>query len=133
MNPAVYHASTITFPTMEEILSPTQPYVYGRRGTPTSRAIEEAICELEGGFNCKVAPSGQAAISLALLAFLKPGDHLLMIDGVYGPVRYLCNTVLKKLGIETEYYAPELGANIAKLMRPEHHSGLYGKPLLRHV
>lgn len=118
VNPAVYHASTITFPTMDEILSPTQPYVYGRRGTPTSRAIEEAICELEGGFNCKVAPSGQAAISLALLAFLKPGDHLLMIDAVYGPVRLLCNTVLKKLGVETEYYAPELGANIAKLMRP---------------
>ncbi len=118
VNPAVYHASTVTFPTMEEMHDPKQAYIYGRRGTPTSRAIESAICELEGGYNCKVAPSGQAAISLALLAFLKPGDHLLMIDAVYGPVRLYCNTVLKKLGVETEYYAPELGANIAKLMRP---------------
>lgn len=118
VNPAVYHASTILFSDMDAMQNPKQPYVYGRRGTPTSRAIEQAICELEGGFNCKVAPSGQAAVSLALLAFLKPGDHLLMIDAVYGPVRLLCNTVLKKYGVETEYYSPEVGTNIAKLMRP---------------
>ncbi|MEO6608681.1 MAG: cystathionine beta-lyase [Aestuariivirga sp.] len=118
VNPAIYHASTITFPDLHSIHEPQQPYIYGRRGTPTSRAIESAICELEGGFNCKVAPSGQAAISLALMAFLKPGDHLLMIDAVYGPVRLLCNTVLKDFGIETEYYPPEIGANIAKRMRP---------------
>jgi cystathionine beta-lyase len=117
VNPAIYHASTVTFPDVAAMHDPKHPYVYGRRGTPTSRAIESAICELEGGFNCKVAPSGQAAISLALLAFLKPGDHLLMIDAVYGPVRLLCNTVLKQFGIETEYYAPGIGANIAKLMR----------------
>ena len=118
VNPAVYHASTILFPDFEAINNPKQEYTYGRRGTPTSRAIEEAIRELEGGFNCKVCPSGQAAISMALLAFLKPGDHLLMIDAVYGPVRLLCNTVLKNFGIETEYYPPEIGTNIAKLMRP---------------
>jgi cystathionine beta-lyase len=118
VNPAIYHASTVTFPDVHSMHDPKQPYVYGRRGTPTSRSIETAICELEGGFNCKVCPSGQAAISMALLAFLKPGDHLLMIDAVYGPVRLLCNTVLKDFGIETEYYAPEIGPNIAKLMRP---------------
>jgi cysteine-S-conjugate beta-lyase len=118
VNPAIYHASTVTFPDVESMLHPKQPYYYGRRGTPTSRAIESAICELEGGFNCKVAPSGQAAISMALLAFLKPGDHLLMIDAVYSPVRLLCDTVLKRLGIETEYYAPGIGAGIARLMRP---------------
>ncbi len=118
VNPAIYHASTVLFPDLHSIHDPKQTYIYGRRGTPTSRAIESAICELEGGYNCKVCPSGQAAISMALLAFLKPGDHLLMIDAVYGPVRLLCNTVLKKLGIETEYYPPEIGSNIAKLMRP---------------
>ena len=118
MNPAIYHASTITFPDVHSMHEPQQPYTYGRRGTPTSRAIESAICELEGGFNCKVCPSGQAAISMALLAFLKPGDHLLMIDAVYGPVRLLCNTVLKNFGIDVEYYEPQIGANIARLMRP---------------
>lgn len=118
VNPAIYHASTVLFPNVDAMHNPRQAYVYGRRGTPTSRAIEAAICELEGGFNCKVCPSGQAAVSLALLAFLKPGDHLLMIDAVYGPVRHLCNTVLKNFGIETEYYAPQIGTNIVKLMRP---------------
>ena len=84
VNPAVYRASTITFPNVESYRPDGQKYVYGRRGTPTSRAIEEAIAELEGGFACKVAPSGVAAITSTLLSFLKSGDHLLMVDSVYG-------------------------------------------------
>ena len=65
VNPAVYRASTVTFPNMEALKPGGQKYVYGRRGTPTSRAIEDAIAELEGGFACKVAPSGVAAITAA--------------------------------------------------------------------
>jgi cysteine-S-conjugate beta-lyase len=118
MNPAVYHASTITFPNVAALKSNTQTYVYGRRGTPTSRAIETAIAELEGGFACKVAPSGQAAISVALLSFLKPGDHLLVTDTVYGPVRILCDTVLKRFGVETTYYDPLIGEKLRTLMKP---------------
>ncbi len=118
VNPAVYHASTITFPTMEILENRAQPYTYGRKGTPTSRAFETAVAELEGGFDCKAAPSGQAAITTALLAFLKSGDHLLMVDTAYWPVRHLCDTLLKGLGIETTYYDPLIGKNIAGLMRP---------------
>ncbi len=118
VNPPVYHVSTVTFPDVETLNNRSQPYVYGRRGTPTSRAFETAVAELEGGFDCKAAPSGQAAITAALLAFLKTGDHLLMVDTAYYPVRHLCDTVLAGLGIETTYYDPLLGKGITALMRP---------------
>jgi cystathionine beta-lyase len=118
VNPAVYHASTIQFPTMQSLHDKSQEYVYGRRGTPTSRAVESAIANLEGGFNAKVSPSGLAAICTTLLAFLKTGDHLLMTDTVYAPARQLCDGLLRRLGIETTYYDPLVGAGIATLIRP---------------
>jgi cysteine-S-conjugate beta-lyase len=119
VNPAVYHASTVLFPeyaTLKDRANLT--YNYGRHGTPTSRAVETAIAEMEGGFDCKVTPSGLAAITTALLAFLKSGDHLLMTDTVYWPARKLCDTVIKKLGIETTYYDPLICKGIASLIRP---------------
>jgi cysteine-S-conjugate beta-lyase len=118
VNPAVYHASTITFPDLATLNSRNQPYTYGRKGTPTSRAFETAVAELEGGFDCKAAPSGLAAITAALLAFLKSGDHLLMVDTAYWPVRHLCDTLLKDLGIATSYYDPLIGAGIVAVMQP---------------
>ncbi len=118
VNPAVYRASTITFPDVETLHTRSQQYVYGRRGTPTSRAFETAIAELEGGHDCKAAPSGLMAISAALLAFLKTGDHLLMTDTAYHPTRQLCDTLLKGLGIDTTYYDPLISQNIRTLMRP---------------
>lgn len=118
VNPAVYHASTITFPDMASLTSRAQEYTYGRKGTPTSRAFETAVAELEGGFDCKAAPSGLAAITAALLAFLKAGDHLLMVDTVYWPVRHLCDTLLKGLGFDVTYYDPLIGKGISALIKP---------------
>jgi cysteine-S-conjugate beta-lyase len=118
VNPAVYRASTITFPDVETLNNRNQPYVYGRRGTPTSRAFETAVAALEGGYDCRAAPSGLAAISAALLAFLDSGDHLLMVDTAYQPTRQLCDTILKRLGVETTYYDPTLGGNIRTLITP---------------
>lgn len=116
--PPVYHASTYLFPTLEEFFAPNKTYNYGRRGTPTSRAFESAVAMLEGGFAAKTAPSGLAACCSALLAFLKAGDHLLMTDSVYGPVRHFCDTLLSGFGIETTYYDPLLGSDLAGLFRP---------------
>jgi cystathionine beta-lyase len=113
VNPAVYRASTVLYPTVEALNDRRQQYTYGRRGTPTSRAIEDAIAELEGGFRAKMLPSGLAAATSVLLAFLKPGDRLLMVDTVYHPVRDFCDGLLKRLGVETVYYAPDAGAAIA--------------------
>lgn len=118
VNPAVYHASTVLFPDVKALHDRTQDYTYGRKGTPTSRAVETAIAQLEGGFDCKVCPSGLAAITAALLSFLKSGDHLLMVDTVYWPARELCNGLLKRLGIETTYYDPLIGKGIDAHIRP---------------
>ena len=118
VNPPVYHGSTVLFVTVEEFLTYEKPYVYGRRGTPTSRAVEQAVAALEGGFAAKVTPSGLAAISTTLLAFLKAGDHLLMTDAVYFPARHFCGTLLAGLGVETTYYDPLAGAAVAELIRP---------------
>lgn len=118
VNPAVYHGSTVVFPTVKALMDRAQPYVYGRRGTPTSRAVEQAISMLEGGHDAKMTPSGLAAISTALLAFLKAGEHLLMVDTVYHPARQFCDGLLKSLGVETTYYDPLIGRGIAQPIRP---------------
>jgi len=117
VNPAVYHASTITFPTVKALHERDQPYTYGRKGTPTSRAVETAIAALEGGHDCKISSSGLAAVTTTLLAFLKNGEHVLIPDTVYYPVRQLCDSILKGLGIETTYYDPLIGRGIAGLIR----------------
>lgn len=123
VNPPVVRASTITFDTMAELAHASQhkgnrvPY-YGRRGTATHFAFQEAMCELEGGAGCALYPCGAAAVSGALLSFLQQGDHLLMVDSVYEPTRALCEKILRPMGIETEYYDPMLGAGIADLIRP---------------
>jgi cystathionine beta-lyase len=119
VNPAVYHASTILFPSVEAFQSRSQPYLYARRGTPISRALERAIAEIEGGYDTRVCASGLAAIATALLSFLKTGDHMLMTDAVYGPIRHFCNSMLKRYGVEVTYYDPAIGAKIAELMRPQ--------------
>jgi cystathionine beta-lyase len=118
VNPPVYHASTILFPTVAAYKARTQPYLYGRRGTPTTAALAEAVAAIEGGHGAKICPSGLAAITTTLLAFLKAGDHLLMTDSVYQPARLFCDGILSGLGVETTYYDPLVGADIARLIRP---------------
>lgn len=123
VNPPVVRASTIVFDTFAQLKHATQnrgnrvPF-YGRRGTDTHFALQEAICELEGGAGCALYPCGAAAISGALLAFLKNGDHLLMVDSTYEPTRSLCDKLLAGLGIDITYYDPQIGAAISSLVKP---------------
>ena len=124
VNPPVYHASTVIFPTVAALESsensPFEGVRYGRYGTPTTQAFEVAVAALEGGDRCVSLPSGLAAIACALIAFLKSGDHVLVSDNVYGPTRArLCDGVLKDFGVETTYYDPMIGAGIADLLRAE--------------
>ena len=122
VNPPLVRASTIVFDTFRELKQATLqrgnrvPF-YGRRGTDTHFALQEAICELEGGAGCALYPCGAAAVSGALLAFLQNGDHLLMVDSVYEPTRALCDKLLKGFGIETSYYDPAIGGAIAGLIK----------------
>lgn len=80
---------------------------YGRHGLDTHRALESAIATLEGGNHCLLAPSGLAAITLTLLALLSPGDHALVQDSVYSPLRRVDQSLLKRLGISLSYFSPE--------------------------
>lgn len=123
VNPPVYHASTILFPSIAAYNDSRKDRFkrgrsYGRHGTPTHFALEDALAAVEGGTRCLLVGSGLMAVTTALLAYLKAGDHLLMVDTVYGPARRFCDTMLAGFGVETTYYDPLIGDNIAGLMRP---------------
>src|ERR1700732_1744988 len=120
VNPPVYHASTVLYPTAEDLLAHRGRYQYGRRGTPTSEALADALAALEGADCAGVAllPSGLAAASLALLSVLDAGDHVLVTDSVYLPTRKFCDGVLARYGVTTSYYDPLIGGGIAALIEP---------------
>jgi cystathionine beta-lyase len=118
VNPPVVHASTVLFPDAATMASRNQKYTYGTRGTPTTDALCQAIDALEGSAGTILLPSGLAAVTVPLLAFLSAGDHLLITDAVYNPTRRFADTMLRRLGIDVEYYAPEIGADIQHQIRP---------------
>jgi len=121
VNTPVYRASTILFPTVADLESVERgeyPGIsYGLHGLPTVRDLQSAFAALEGAHGCLAVPSGLAAITLTLTALLNAGDHLLVPDCVYGPTRRFCSNQLRRLGIETTYYDPLLGAAIEGEMR----------------
>ena len=118
VNPPVVRASTVLFPDAATLASRQQKYTYGTRGTPTTDALAQAINELEGSAGTIIVPSGLMAVVVPLLGFLSAGDHLLMVDSVYYPTRNFTDTMLKRFGVEVEYYDPHIGAGIAALMKP---------------
>jgi cysteine-S-conjugate beta-lyase len=119
VNPPVYHASTVLYPSAEDFLAHRARYQYGRRGTPTTDALELAVQELEGPQCAGVSllPSGLAAISAALLSLVHAGDHILVTDSAYGPTRIFCDQILTRLGVTTTYYDPLVGGAIAELIQ----------------
>jgi cystathionine beta-lyase len=121
VNPPVVHASTVLFSEARLMGSRhqgSQKYVYGTHGTPTTDALAAAVDELEGSAGTVAVPSGLAAVVLPLLAFLSAGAHALVTDSVYSPTRKFCDGMLKRLGVEVEYYDPLIGGGIAALIRP---------------
>lgn len=118
VNTPVYRASTILAPTLEALETRSQLYTYGRKGTPTSRSLEDALTALEGGARTVLCPSGANAVALAIMAVCGAGDHILVADSCYGPTREACDTVMKRFGVETTYYDPLIGGGIAGLIRP---------------
>jgi cystathionine beta-lyase len=93
-----------------------QAFTYGRVGTPTVKALEEAIAELEGGHRTLLTPSGLSAIATALIAFVAAGDEALVVDSIYRPARRYCDNVLTRLGVRITYYDPLIGAGIERLI-----------------
>jgi cystathionine beta-lyase len=124
VNPPVWRASTILYDNVADLKArghaTHDKLYYGRRGTPTVWALADALTQMEpGAEGTLLYPSGVAANSAGLLALLSPGDHLLMVDSTYEPTRAFCNGMLARMGIETTYYDPLVGAGIAELIRPE--------------
>jgi cystathionine beta-lyase len=121
VNPPVYHASTVIYPSMKEHDERRKDKFdgvqYGRLGTPTTFAFEEAVAALEGGHRAVSLASGLNALTTAVLAVVKAGDHVLVSDSVYGPLRVFCSEMLPRFGVATDYYDPLIGDGIAGLMR----------------
>ena len=122
VNTPVFRTSTVIFPdlaTYEARGGDDYKRVrYGLSGTPTTFALEEAVAQMEGGHAAVALPSGLAAITAALSAFLKTGDHVLITDSTYVPTRTFSEAHLRPNGIEVEYYDPLIGAGIERLLRP---------------
>jgi cystathionine beta-lyase len=118
VNTPIYRGSTVLYPDYETLKHRSQRFTYGTKGTPTTQALENAWSEIAGAAGTVLAPSGLAAMTLALMTALKAGDHLLVTDSAYLPTRHFCNTVLARMGVETSYYDPTIGAGLKNLLKP---------------
>ena len=124
VNVPAFRASTITAPDLaswEESRKhrfDKDAVVYGRFGTPSTQALEDAVAAIEGADRVVPVSSGMAACACSILSVVKTGDHLLLPDNVYQPVRLFAGGFLKDFGVETTFYDPLIGSGIAKLIRP---------------
>lgn len=124
VNSVIQRASSLVFDTVEAKKQATRnrakgELFYGRRGTLTHFSLQEAMCELEGGAGCALFPCGAAAVANTILAFVEQGDHVLMTNTAYEPSQDFCTKILAKLGVTTSWFDPMIGADIARLVRPE--------------
>lgn len=117
VNTPVVRGSTVLSASYDDLIHHRGRYSYGRRGNPTTEGLETALQAIEGSDGVALTPSGLSACSIALLSVLGAGDHLLMVDTAYRPTRTVCDTVLKRMGVETTYYDPLIGAGIESLIR----------------
>jgi cystathionine beta-lyase len=124
VNPAVHRGSTVLMPSAQARRDFTKDrfnrvMTYGTAGGPTHYALEDVICEIEGGTRCVLVGTGLAAVTVPLMAYLRTGDHLLLPDSCYGPARNIANGLLAQYGIATTFYDPVIGeAEIAALIQP---------------
>tara|TARA_Y100001970_G_scaffold294363_1_gene451579 strand:+ start:26692 stop:27903 length:1212 start_codon:yes stop_codon:yes gene_type:complete len=131
VNTPVVRASTILYPTVNALRKSSErnlelhnqaenKITYGRHGTPTTYALTETLSSMDGAHQSFVFSSGKTAVLASLLAFLKKGDHMLMVDSAYGPSRELAKGLLKRFGVSTDFYDPQSNINeIAKHLKPE--------------
>lgn len=127
VNTPIYRGSTVLSPTLDEWNKKKQAHaddvfgasMYGRFGTPTHHALQEAMAELEGGFRTMLYPSGLAAISSVLLSLLSAGDHVLVCDSAYSPTREVLEGTLARYGVTMTRYNPCDSDCLPALLRPE--------------
>lgn len=123
VNPVVQRASSLVFESVADkkhaaLNCANSELYYGRRGTLTHFALQDAMTEIEGGAGCYLYPCGAAAVANAILAFVKSGDHILVTEAAYEPTQVLSNVVLQRFNVATDYFSPAMGTDIAKLIKP---------------
>jgi len=123
INPPVHHASTVLFDSYADLQAAVRGEYrgvsYGTAGLPVQHMFESAMTELEGGALTKAFQSGINAITTALMAFTRSGDHILVVDNVYGPTRRFCDRTLSKFGVRTEYLPSAAGLEVHDYIKPE--------------
>jgi cystathionine beta-lyase len=115
VNPAVSRGSTIVKPTVNDLYTETDK-TYGLDGHEIHDALAAALCDLGGAAGCVLAPSGLAAVTMALLSYAEAGCEFLVTDSAYGPTRRFCDGALATLGVRTIYYDPRIGGGLARLI-----------------
>lgn len=115
VNPPLHRGSTVLYEDVAQRRAfmrkrLDQALTYGIQGNATHHALEDVIADIEGGTRCQIFPSGLAAITGPLLGYCGAGDHLLVPDSVYGPVRGFLDNMGSRLGIATTYYRPDIAA-----------------------
>ncbi len=126
VNPPLVRGSTVLHASIEQMrdrlrrrdAGQERPVAYGTQGTPTHHAFYDALTELEGGHASWALPSGLAACTMAILAYVQQGDHVLLPDSVYFPTRRFCRGTLPRYGVEATFYDPRAGAELEHLFRP---------------
>jgi cysteine-S-conjugate beta-lyase len=117
----VFRGSTTVFPNSAAASDSWRQheigYTYGLYGTPTTLELAARIAELEGGHRTFIVPGGQSALALINMAFTSAGDHVLIPDSVYSPHRELAQTLLRRFGVEVDFYPPSIGSGIESLVR----------------
>jgi cysteine-S-conjugate beta-lyase len=124
VNPPVYRASTVLYENVEALRATWEKraarertFSYGTHGNPTTFALEDMITDLEGGFRTRLSSSGLAAIAFGMIPFVKPGDHCLLTEAAYGPVRKFVTNFLEPWGVTCEYYKAD-GTDIDARFKP---------------
>lgn len=123
VNPVIQRASSLVFDNVQTKKFATEnrakgELFYGRRGTLTHFSFQDAMSDIEHGVGCALYPCGAAAVTNAILAFVKSGDHILMTGAAYEPTQDFCNKILSKLKVSTTYYDPMIGSGISELIQP---------------
>jgi cystathionine beta-lyase len=109
VGPPIQRGSTVLMPNARSLYDPSQ-VSYGRGGLEPQHALMSALAALEGGIGARLFPNGLSAMTASLLAMLKAGDDLLVVDSVYAPTRRFCDKVLSRFGVTTRYFDPALDA-----------------------
>lgn len=115
VNPALHRATTLILDDVDQLYG-TPAKTYALDGMAVQEAVRAALAAIEGGADATLAPSGMAAVTMALMTVARAGGELLVTDACYGPTRRICETLLKRMGVKTRFIDPRIGAGIAELI-----------------